>query len=232
MARWSRPVAVVLAGLLLAACGPSEPEQRRAFIDFLETKVLVEPALRVPTLDDERARTFGDYAEQYRVITRFQKAMNDSVAKPMQEVVARGAPRSIEDLIDRRKDIEAVRSGLAAMRQALDRAKADADAERATLKQPGRLAEVYGAAYDKLVTDPAKAFAEVFPPADDAMASVIALADLIEANRASITLSGSVVDVKDPALSKKLDAAIAEVNGKRDGMTGAVMKIRRIYSGQ
>ena len=48
-----------LAGLsvtfLLAGCGDDEPKQRKAFIEFLQTRIVDKPGVHVPRLNDDQA---------------------------------------------------------------------------------------------------------------------------------------------------------------------------------
>lgn len=224
-------LACLLATMLLAACGPSEPDQRKAFIGFLQTEILARPGVRLPRPDAEKQKSFGDYAGHYTVIQRFHERMNATVAKPMQEATAKVAPRSIEDVVARKSEIAAVRAGFSQMRQALDAALATAESERAALKQPEDLAKVYAGAYQKLVTEPVATFREVFPVTDETFAAMLALADLIEANKAAIRVSGSQVDVRNAALRNRVQAAITAMNAKQSAMTAAQQKLRQMVYG-
>jgi len=223
--------ACLFAALLLAACGPSEPDQRKAFIGFLQTEILARPGVRVPRPDAEKQKSFGDYASHYAVIQRFHERMNATVAKPMQELSAKAVPRSIEDVVNRKTEIAAVRTGFGQMRQALDTAVAAADGERAALKQPGDLAKVYGDAYARLVSEPAATFREVFPVTDESFGAILGLAELIEANRAAIRISGSQIDVRNPALRAKVQAAMSAMNAKQSAMVAAQQKLRQSIYG-
>lgn len=227
-----RLAACLVAGLALVSCGPSEPDQRAAFIAFLQNDVLSKPGARVPALSEERRKAFGDYAAQYEVITRFHETMNASVGKPMQDVLARAAPGSIEEVVKRKGDIEAVRAGMATMREALDKAAAAADQARAAMKQPDDLAGVYGKAFDKLVVQPVGAVREIFPATDGAMTSVLALADLIEKNKAAIKLNGSLIEVTDAKLRAKVQEAMTAMNDKRAGINAAIARMRKVMSGE
>lgn len=236
MVRWLRifgaglGVALLCAGL--SACGPSPADQQKAFVDFLKSDVLAKPGVRVPVLQEEDARKrFGDNAALFWVISRFHKTMDKSVSRPMQQVIAGGAPRSLEELVERRKDMETVRTGLTTMRAALDRAEAAARRERAQLPQPGDLLDVYGAAFDRLVTEPAAAFRQVFPPADDGVASALALAALLDANRSKVTLNGPIVEVTDAKLRPQVEAALAAMQSKRAALQAATDTLRRVLQG-
>lgn len=224
-------LACLLAALLLAACGPSEPDQRKAFIGFLQSEILSRQGVRLPRPDAERLKSFGDYAGHYAVIQRFHERMNTTVARPMQEATTKAAPRSIEDVVARRSEIAAVRAGFGQMREALDSALALAENERAALKQPDDLAKVYGAAYARLVAEPAATFREVFPVTDESFGAILALAELIEANRTAIRVTGSQVDVRNPTLRNRVQAATAAMNAKQSAMVAAQQKLRQTIYG-
>lgn len=224
-------LACLFAALLLAACGPSEGDQRKAFIGFLQTEILSRPGVRLPRPDAEKLKSFGDYAGHYAVIQRFHERMNATVAKPMQEATAKAAPRSVEDVVMRKGEIAAVRAGFGQMRQALDAAFAAAESERAALQQPDDLAKVYGAAYVRLVAEPAATFREVFPVTDESFAAILALAELIEANRSAIRVTGSQVDVRNAALRAKVQAAISAMNSRQSAMVAAQQKLRQTVYG-
>lgn len=229
--RFRTILASVALSLALAACGPSEPDQRKAFIAFLQTEVLPRPGARVPNPNAEKQKTFGDYAGHYAVITRFHERLNASVATPMQQALTNGVPRSIAEVVARKADLAAVRAGLTTMRTALDEAAAAGEAERAALKQPDDLRAVYASVYDKLVTQPVTAFREIFPPTDEAFAAILAMADLVDSNRQAIKLNGSQLEVTSPALRAKVQAALEGMASKQRAMTEAQQKMRRVLYG-
>ncbi len=224
-------LACLFLSLALAACGPSEPDQRKAFIAFLQTEVLPRPGARVPQPNAEKQKTFGDYAGHYAVITRFHERMNASVATPMQQAMSNGVPRSIAEVVSRKADLAAVRAGFGKMRTALDEAVAATDAERAALKQPDDLRAVYASVYDKLVVQPVSVFRDIFPPTDEAFAAILAMAELVEGNRQAIKLNGSQLEVTNPALRAKVQAALEAMASKQRAMTEAQQKMRRVLYG-
>lgn len=233
MPTWFRSTIIaLLAGLLLAACSPGEADQRKAFIAFLQTEVLAQPGVRLPRPDAEKQKSFGDYAAHYAIIPRFHDRMNESVAKPMQQALAGSMPRSIEEVVNRKADLAAVRAGFVKMREALDAATTEADKERAALKQPDDLSSVYGQAYAKLVTQPAGTFREVFPITDETFGAILDLANLIEANKAAIKLNGSQIQIANPALQAKVQAALTAMSAKQQAMNAAQQKLRSaVYGG-
>ena len=79
-----RAAVFALLGLVLAGCN-DEPAERKAFITFLQTRIIDKPGLHVPHLTPEEEKSFGDYAKQYAVITDFNDGLDKSVAGPMAE---------------------------------------------------------------------------------------------------------------------------------------------------
>jgi hypothetical protein len=215
------PVALCLLALTgLVACGDDEPKQRKAFIEFLQARIVNKPGLHVPKLTAEETTAFGDYAKHYAVIANFNDNLSNSVSTPMTKALAAGMPRSLDDVVTRRSDIAALEGGFAKMREALDQQLGTADAAHAALKQPADLKPVYDAAYDRDVTQPAKVMAEVFPDADAAMKAILALADFIAAHPA-VKIQGSMIETSDPSLRQPLQTLLDAVRAKTDAINNA-----------
>ena len=222
---------MVAASLVLAACGNKEADQRKAFIDFLQTRVLDKPGVRVPALTDELKSSIGDYAQHYAVIVDFNEGMNKSVSQPLNEIVAKGALRSVADLVARRDDIKVGKDGMVALRSAIDAQLAKADAARALLKQPDDLKAVYDKAYDKTVAVPAATFKEVFPALDAVLDGAIAMADYIQLNKAKIKIDGSAMTVSDPAVQAQLNKMLQDLNGRTAAVNAAQRKLQAMVRG-
>lgn len=216
---------------MLAACGNKEAEQRAAFIEFLQTRVLDKPGLRVPTPTEEQKKSFGDYTQHYAVITDFNEGMNKSVSQPMGDVMAKGALRSIGDLSTRRDDLKAAKEGLAGLRTALDQQLAKADAARAQLKQPDDLKQVYDKAYEKTVSTPAATFKEVFPALDTTFDGALAVGDFLQQNKSKIQVSGASVTVSDPAVQAELNKMLQNLNGQSAAINAAQRKMQAVVRG-
>ncbi|WP_418130462.1 DUF3053 domain-containing protein [Variovorax sp. 375MFSha3.1] len=222
---------LVAFSLALVACGNKEAEQRKAFISFLQTRVLDKPGLRVPVPTAEEKASFGDYAQHYAVITDFNEGMNKSVSQPMTQIMAKGALRSIADLPARRDDLKAAKDGLGGLRTALDQQSARADAAHAQLKQPDDLKQVYDKAYAKTVTTPSATFKEVFPALDTVFDSALAIGDFMEKNKSKIQISGSSVAVTDPAVQAELNKMLQQLNGQSAAINAAQQKMQAVVRG-
>lgn len=222
---------LVAFSLALVACGNKEAEQRKAFISFLQTRVLDKPGLRVPVPTAEEKASFGDYAQHYAVITDFNEGMNKSVSQPMTQIMAKGALRSIADLPARRDDLKAAKDGLTGLRTALDQQSARADAAHAQLKQPDDLKQVYDKAYAKTVTTPSATFKEVFPALDTVFDSALAIGDFMEKNKSKIQISGSSVAVTDPTVQAELNKMLQQLNGQSAAINAAQQKMQAVVRG-
>jgi hypothetical protein len=92
------PMLIVIAAGL-AACGDNEATQRKAFIEFLQSRIVAKPGVHVPKPTSEETASFGDYAQHYAVIADFNTALDQAVSKPLQQTIAAGAPRSLDEVV-------------------------------------------------------------------------------------------------------------------------------------
>jgi hypothetical protein len=221
---------IAILAVWLAACGDSEGTQRKAFIDFLQTRILAKPGVHVPRLTAEETAAFGPYAQHYAVIAEFNSGLDEVVSKPMQRALT-AAPRSLDQLAAKRPEIVEIKAGMAGIRAALDRQLRTADAARAGLKQPDDLKPVYDAAYDRDVTQPAKAFTEIFPDVDDAIGTILQFADFLEQNRDKLRIEGAMIRVTDTSVQEKLQGLMEAMRAKQQGIQKAQQRLRRIATG-
>ena len=224
-------IPAVLIVFALFGCGDNEAMQRKAFIEFLQSRIVAKPGIHVPKLTADETAAFGDYAKHYAVIADFNTGLDREVSKPLHQAVAAGAPRSLEDAVGRRQDIATILGGMAAINAALDRQLAIADAAHAALKQPEDLKPVYDAAYDRDVTQPAKAFAEIFPDAAGAMKDFLEFADFVEQHHGAIRIQGSQIQVTDAALQPPLKKMIDGLSGRQEGIQKAQERLRELAYG-
>ena len=222
--------AIVVLAASAAGCD-NEPTQRKAFIAFLQTRIIDKPGLHVPHLTPEEQKSFGDYAKQYAIITDFNDGLDKSVAQPMTEAINRGAIRSLNDIVARHADFIAARDGIAQLRAAIDKQLAAADAARAALKQPDDLKPVFDKAYERDVTTPAKAFQEVFPDLLQALNAVIDLGDFIEQHKDKVSINGSILQTTDASLQPQLQTLMNAVIAKNEAIAKAQEHLRSVMNG-
>ncbi|EHK65252.1 DUF3053 domain-containing protein [Achromobacter arsenitoxydans] len=217
--------------LVLAACGDKEPEQRAAFTQFLQTRIVDKPGVRVPQLTDEEKKSFGDYAAQYAVITDFNAGMDASV-KPLSGIMQKGAMRSVNDIVTRRDDLKTVQAALNDMNAALKEQQDKADAARAQLKQPEDLKAVYDKAYEKTVSLPADTFRDVLPQLNATFDSSLKIADYVEAHKAQIDIAGPIVKVNDPAVQAELNQLLQDLNSQAKNVQQAQTRLQAVMLGR
>ncbi|PPA77025.1 DUF3053 domain-containing protein [Achromobacter spanius] len=228
-----RPFLLLVAALplVLAACGDKEPEQRAAFIQYLQTRIVDKPGVRVPKLTDEEQKSFGDYAAHYAVITDFNAGMDASV-KPLSGIIQKGALRSLNDIVTRREDMKAAQQSLSDMGVALKDQQTKADAAHAQLKQPADLKTVYDKAYEKTVSLPADTFRDVLPQLNATFDSGLKIADYVEAHKAQIEISGPIVKVNDPAVQTELNQLLQNLNEQARNLQQAHTRMQALMLGR
>lgn len=221
----------VLAAIFFFGTGSDEPKQREAFSAFLQTRIVDKPGVRVPKLTEEESKSFGDYTSHYAVISDFNAEMDDA-AKPLSGVLQKGAVRSLNDMIERREDIEQAQIDLNEMAVQLTEGKDKADKAHAQLKQPDDLKVVYDKAYAKTVTLPAETFLEVVPQISGTMDNSLKIADYVEEHKEQIDIKGSVVTVKDPKVQTELNALLQELNTQAQALQKAQQKLQGVMLGR
>jgi hypothetical protein len=199
--------------LATAGCFDNEPQQRRAFIAFLQTRIIDKPGLHIPIMSDKDVTDFGSYADHYRIMNGFHHKLDTSISKDLARTMQIGSPRSLEDLRNHRDVLPVLKTGMANMKSELDEAEGEADASHRALKQPADLKAVYDIAYERMVTKPAKVFRELGPMIESMLPAIDELATYLDEHRDSIKFSGGSPVVTDPAMRAKL-AALMEAAGK------------------
>jgi hypothetical protein len=206
-------VGVLTLALMAAGCFDNEPQQRGAFIAFLQTQVIDKPGLHIPIMSEQDIADFGRYADHYRVMNGFHHQLDASVSKDLAQAMQISSPRSLEDLRNHRDILPVLRTGISKMKSELDKAEADADAAHKALKQPPDLKTVYDGAYERMVTTPARVFRALVPMIETMLEPIDALATYLDEHRDTITFRAGSPVVTDPATRARL-AALMEAAGK------------------
>ncbi|MDR2031965.1 MAG: DUF3053 domain-containing protein [Azoarcus sp.] len=204
----------ILAGIaaLLAGCG-RELQQRQAFIDFLQdemTKQQTSIAVPTPTM----RKRFGEYAEYYDVIVDFNKAVAEHVGKPLNKLyrdsrTILGNPAA--DAEARKRAILGSRDVLQQLEKSLDNELSIAESRLSTFNQPGDLKTVYSKAFDKYVRLPTQEFKAIVPMMGAMLDKISTMFDFINANKSSIEIRDGLIQVKDQALTLRLNEMQADI---------------------
>jgi hypothetical protein len=215
----------------LVACGNSEADQRKAFITFLQTRIVDKAGIHVPSLTGEEKSSFGIYYDQYMLIGDFNREMNKILTGPYKIAQSR-APGSIQELIARRADLRAMAEAIGHAGADARKLLADTNAKRAALKQPDNLKPVYAAAYERDVTAPAEAFLATIPEATGALEKSWQFADYLDAHRASVRVSGSRIQTADSKTNAEVSQLLNAVNAQNRRLTEVRQRLRVVTTGR
>jgi hypothetical protein len=218
--------------LATAGCFDNEPQQRRAFITFLQTRIIDKPGLHIPIMSDKDIADFGPYADHYRIMNGFHHKLDDSISKDLARGMQIGTPRSLEDLRDHRDILPVLKTGMTNMKANLDKAEGEADAARKALKQPTDLKAVYDIAYGRLVTAPAKVFCEIGPIIEGMLPVIEELAAYLDGHRDTITFRGGSPVVTHPATRAKLNALMEAAGKAAEASEAGKRKLRAMAEGK
>lgn len=227
-AHWLLALALPLA---LVACGDKEPEQRAAFSQFLQTRIIDKPGVHVPKLTPDESKAFGEYTTHYAVIADCSSDM-DAIVKPMGGMIQKASIHSLNDVITRRDDIKAVQSSISEIGVQLKQRQTKADSAHAQLKQPEDLKVVYDKAYDRTITTTTNTLLEVLPQVNKTLESALKAADYATAHKSQIDINGAVVTVKDPKVQAELNALLQDLNAQGQASQQAQAKVQALMYGR
>lgn len=220
----------VLIMLGLAACGDSEADQRKAFIGFLQTRIVDKPGVHIPHPSDAEIKSFGPYASHYAVFVDF---LNNSDLTAMSKTLYESLPRlnSAQDIVDHRMEIRSAGRQIGEVFKGADLKLAETNKARAALQQPDDLKAVYDAAFDKIITKPMQGFHDAVPIALDIVTAAANLGDYMHDHRDKVKIVGSVPQAVDAKTQAEVNALAAKLtaNGKR--FNEAQQRLRVILQG-
>jgi hypothetical protein len=232
----NRRVATLAALMLFAfglmGCGDKEPEQRKAFIAFLQTRIVDKPGVHVPTLTDGEVSSLGSYIAHFKVISGFTNNPDmEGLAKQMAQVTQRVSLNSIQELIDNRGALRSVKDDLGRLTVAMNSNLEKTMRERDGLKQPDDLKAVYDKAFDKDVLAPVRAINETVPLVVDIADAALKFADYIDANRSKVTIQGKSVGGKDTRTQREIDNLVKNLSAQAPKFQDAQRRLRVVLTG-
>lgn len=222
--------ALIVLAAGLTACGDSEPDQRKAFIGFLQTRIIDKSGVHIARPTDEEKKSFGPYAAHYAVILGFIDDV-DMVANSKKIDDALPKMRSAQDLIDKRADVRLAAEKMGDSMKEMDAKIAATRKARDGLKQPDDLRAVYDAAFDKIVTKPAEGFRETTPLAQQIAIAAANFGDYMAAHRDTVKIVGTSPQAADRKTQIEVNALANALNSLAPRMNDAQRHMRILLYG-
>lgn len=186
------PFMLLMMVFAISGCGDKEPAQRKAFIDFLQTRILDKPVLAVPQLSEVQQKEFGDYSKDYAIITGFHHQMNIELDSSLVPVFAgMNGVNSVNNLLEQRDDLKKMADSSERWKEKIAMLKTQADTQHAALKQPDDLKKIYDQAYDKTIVQPSVVTEQVFDLLPQVLNLIVEKADFIKSQGKNVTITGN-----------------------------------------
>jgi len=213
--------------LVLAGCGDKEPEQRKAFMSFLQDRIVGTTRNAVPVMTDKDKETLGIYAAHYDVMFNFNRAMAETTKELDKVAKAQGRLSNMQQLQDNWQQLASLREQLGEVRETFESEFKKAEDLRAALKQPDELKDVYDKAYAKLVTVQAKGFKVMEPALQDLLQGTENVGRFLSDNKANVKIVGSAIQVQDEALLAKWKELQTNYMGRVQRLLAAMAEIAK-----
>ena len=221
---------VVIAATATACFGDNEPEQRKAFIGFLQTRVIDRPGVRIPKVSDEEAKKLGPYVTHFNVITGFT---GDPTLTAMADKLRSGLPNlsNVQSVIDGRDTLRKTSAEMGNLLRVMNEKYAATQKERDALKQPDDLKAIYDKAFDKTVTAPVDAFREAVPIAQAIIEAAANLADYVVKNGDKVRITGGQLQPTNQRAQAELTPLVNAIAAQGAKFNEAQRKLRTIIAG-
>ena len=220
-ARWLAPVLALLVVMQLTACGDKEPEQRKAFIDYIQNTVMRSGA-KIPTLSEDQKQKFGNYAGDYAILVGFSQQLSKSLDASLTPALDQiNQIRTAQDYMSKRDTLQQSVGALNLLGQQIQSAKSQADTARTALKQPDDLKAVYNQAYDKIVTGPANALMPVIPTTASFVQDLVQVGDFLRAQGNQVAFNNNGVQLRTSQQATQYNTMMSNLVAKQQDLLNA-----------
>ena len=223
---------LLVAAFILAGCGNNEPQQRGAFISFLQTKILDKKGLVFPTMSAEDKNAIGSYATHYQIILDFNDNLSEAV-KVMNDVNGlQSKLSSMKGLQEHWQELAPLRTSLPELAQVITSEQQKAQAARDALKQSDDLKAVYDQAFAKTVTKPAETFSNVLPTMGRTLQAMEDFGRFLSDNKANIKISGPVAEIRNPALRAQFQKLQKNYMSEAQALVSVAQEVNNLARGE
>ena len=221
---------LVLCALFSGACGRQEQEQRKFFIEFLETNVIAAAGMDRVWMSDAVRKKVGNYGRHFDVIAMYSKELGDINARLAGEKtrIAAQGPVPVDRLGSERARIEQLVAAFSRSAQQVDAVKARADAAKAALKQPEDVRAAFDKAYEKEVSGYAVALLNLYAVQKDFYAEAARMGIFFEKHRDKMQIRNTTVTIDDQALVIEYNALQQSLQEKARKMQDALASGRSL----
>ncbi|CNH33061.1 lipoprotein [Yersinia aldovae] len=226
--RWLAPLLALLVVFQLTACGDKEPEQRKAFIDYLQNTVM-RSGMKLPTLSEDQKQKFGPYVSDYAILVSFSQQLTKSVDASLTPAMAQiNEIRVAQDYLAKRDALQQSAGALNLLVQQIRTVKAQADSSIAVLKQPDDLKVVFNKAFDNIVTQPANVLIPAVPVISAFVQDLAQVGDFLQQQGTQVTFSNGGVQFQTAQQAALYNTMMANLVAKYPAMMTAQKSVASV----
>ena len=211
----------------LSACSDNEPEERKAFIAFLNDKVLPRKGVSLPELSKTEKKSIGRYTEHYDLLTDFQKKLAEDAGRNARELLALTEVGDLAALAKAESSLKKAAGEAEKLQKLVISLREKADKAKGKLSMPDDLVLVYDPVYAKVVSLPTAASAEAFHAVHAVFTAILDLLDFINSNSRDMEIDGKNINLKNIGLKDRLDAKMAAVREKAQDLRKAYTEMMK-----
>ena len=201
--RWLAPLLAFLVMFLVTACGDKEPEQRKAFIDYLQNTVM-RSGMKLPTLSEDQKQKFGPYVSDYAILVTFSQHLS------------------------KRDALQQSAGALNLLVQQIRTAKAQADSAQAALKLPDDLKVVFNRAFDNIVTQPANVLIPAVPVVSSFVQDLVQVGDFLQQQGTQVTFNNGGIQFQTPQQAAQYNTMMSNLVAKYPEMMAAQKRVMKV----
>lgn len=210
----------------LAGCGEKESEQSKAFTEFLQTSVINGTKIHLPTLTEEQKKSFGDYTENYALLTDFNGQVNSTFSSSMQSAMNElRSLSSMKAMIDGRDKVEKAQTEIKIAQDKLDEKIKAAEQRDTAFKQPANLKAVYAQAYAKIVTQQGDLAKQTLVLINSTVDDILKISDFLKAQGDKIEYQDHTVQFTDQATLDKFNEINASLQNNQQQLIAVAQKV-------
>ncbi|CNH59491.1 DUF3053 domain-containing protein [Yersinia pekkanenii] len=226
--RWFAPLLALLVVFQLTACGDKEPEQRKAFIDYLQNTVM-RSGMKLPTLSEDQKQKFGPYVSDYAILVTFSQQLSKSVDASLSPAIAQiNEIRMAQDYLNKRDALQQSAGALNLLVQQIRTAKAQADSAVAALKQPDDLKVVFNKVFDNIVTQPTNVLIPAVPVISAFVQDLAQVGDFLQQQGAQVSFNNGGVQFQTQQQAAQYNTMMANLVAKYPAMMAAQKSVMSV----